>query len=128
MRTYGRILILDPVTGDPVIDPTTGVQQKQWIEVETDVAGFNDYVYITTLIQVLKLNLGESPFYANYGIPAKPSVVQQVFPDFYMARTQQQFAQFFASLTLAKVPSETPTYNMSVVTNQGVKVEEEIAA
>lgn len=91
--------------------------------VTTDAQGQDDSVWLTTLIQVLKLNLGESPFYANYGIPAKPSVVQQVFPDFYVARVQQQFAQYFASLIVAKQPSTlNPTYLVNVTTHQGVKI------
>lgn len=117
MRTYGRV----------PVDPTVPDGPKKWVIVQTDKNGFNDYVWLTTLIQCLKLNLGESPFYANYGIPAKPSVVQQVFPDFYVARTQQQFASRFASLLVSKVASETPTYKLNVTTNQGVKIAGEIA-
>lgn len=118
MRTYGRI----------VPDPKGAPNVKKWVEVETDAQGFNDYVYVTALIQVLKLNLGESPFYANYGIPAKPSVVTQVAPDFYVAQTQRQFAGFFANLVIARVPApvglpkDTPTYNIAVTTHFGVKI------
>jgi hypothetical protein len=111
MRTYGRVK-----------DTTSG--QLKWVEVTTDKAGFNDYVYLTTLIQTLLLNRGESPFYANYGIPAQQAVAQQVFPDFYMAQTQQQFSTFFASLVLTKLDSPTPTYKIDVTTNFGVKANE----
>lgn len=109
MRTWGRTYAPD---GTPT-----------WVEVSTTPDGYNDNVYLTTLIQVLKLNLGESPFYADYGIPAKTSVIQQVFPDFYIVRTQQQFAQYFANLTVAKVPSPTPTYQVSVTFQQGYKAD-----
>lgn len=109
LRVWGRVT--DKLTG-----------KKTWVKVTTDKNGFNDFVYLTNLIQVLKLNLGESPFYGNYGIPAHPAVVQQVFPDFYVAFTQQQFAQFFASLIIAKEPSTTPTYTVNVVTKYGVKI------
>jgi hypothetical protein len=88
LRTYGRTYNEDGT--------------YQWVEVTTDSAGFNDEVWLTTLIQCLKLNLNESPFYAQYGIPAQQSVVQQVFPDFYVTRTQTQFAQYFASLVINK--------------------------
>jgi hypothetical protein len=74
------------------------------------------------LAQVLKLNLGESPLYANYGNPAHESVVQQVFPDFFVRRVQSQFSQYFASLIIAKVPLPTPVYNITLVTNNGVTV------
>jgi len=117
MRTYGRTR-----------DVLTGV--KKWWVVQTDINGFNDSVYLTTLAQVCKLNLGESPFFANYGIPAHPSVVLQVYPDFYMIRTQQQFAGFFASLIMTPAPiaqgaadsddgRPVPAYNISVLTNYG---------
>lgn len=108
MRTYGR-----------VTNPLTGV--KTWQVVTTDANGFNDAVYLTTLIQVLLLNPGESPFYANYGIPAQQSLIQQFFPDFYVNRTQQQFAQFFGSLIVSKQESPDPYYTVNVITKAGSK-------
>jgi hypothetical protein len=90
-----------------------------WQEVVTDSAGNNDGVYVTTLIQCLKLNLGESPFWANYGIPAQQSVMTQIFPDYYVYQTQQQFAQYFLALTIQKLMYPTPTYDISVVTHSG---------
>jgi hypothetical protein len=111
MRVYGR-------------DTNTG----RWIEVSTDALGHNDYVYITALIQNLKLNLNESPFWANWGIPAQQSVVQQIFPDFYVALIQQRFSAYFAALVIQKIQSTTPTYSIKIVTNQGVKFQMSIAA
>lgn len=108
MRTYGRNFNPDGTW--------------TWVVVATDVNGADDLVWLTTLIQCFKLNLSESPFYAQYGIPAKSSVVQQVFPDFYVARTQQQFASRFASLSIAKQVNPTPTYKVNVTTNAGVKI------
>lgn len=108
MRTYGRTYAEDGT--------------YTWTLVQTDANGFNDYVWATTLIQVLLLNLGESPFYAGYGIPAQQSVIQQLFPDLYVAKTQQLFAQYFASLIISKVANPEPTYNVNIVTNVGVKV------
>lgn len=112
-RTYGRISNPDG--------------SKSWEVVQTSASGQNDLVWVTTLCQVLLLNLGESPFYANYGIPAKPSVVQQLFPDFYVSRTQQQFSQYFANLIIVKQPSTTPKYSVNVITNTGVKIVGQVA-
>jgi hypothetical protein len=113
MRTYGRTQ--DVLSG-----------KKTWWVVTTDGNGYNDSVYLTTLVQVLKLNLGESPFFANYGIPAHQSIVSQVYPDFYMAKTQQQFAPYFASLILLPLPEQEeeggrplPAYSISILTNYG---------
>jgi hypothetical protein len=101
---------------------TWGRVDGVWTEVTTDANGYNDQVYLTTLIQTLKMNLGESPFYGNRGIPAFKSIVQQIFPDFYVTYTQQLFAQYFASLTIVKENNPTPTYNISVITNNGAKI------
>jgi hypothetical protein len=116
MRTYGRTQ--DVLTG-----------KKTWWIVTTDNNGFNDSVYLTALAQVLKLNLGESPFFSNYGIPAHQSVIMQVYPNYYMAVTQQQFAGFFASLILTPLPDAedsdgrpAPAYNISVLTNLGSRI------
>jgi hypothetical protein len=108
VRTYGRI--------------PDGQGGLQWVEVTTDSNGNNDLVWLTTLCQVLLLNLGESPFYAQYGIPAQQSVLQQVFPDYYVALTQQLFAPYFASLLISRTNTNPPTYRVNVTTHQGVKL------
>lgn len=98
---------------------------------DTDAQGSNDYVYVTALVQVLKLQIGESPFYADYGIPAVNSVRTQVPPDLYVARTQQRYAQFFASLIVSRVdvPPATlkfepePTYKINVLLHQGTRMQ-----
>jgi len=110
MRVYGRT--------------TDELGNKTWVVINTDVIGNSEYVYVTALVQVLKLNLGESPFYANYGIPAKNSVQQQIVPDFYVAFTQMQYAKYFASLIIYKLPTTfppQPTYNISVLFTTGTR-------
>lgn len=114
MRTYGRL--------------TDEFGDKAWVEVTTDASGANDYVWLTTLIQCLKLSIGESPFFANYGIPAQQSVIQQIFPDFYVTQTQTQFSGYFASLIVAKLSGRSPEYRVSVTTNQGVQMAASIPA
>ncbi len=106
MRVYGR-------TYDEYGNPT-------WVVVETASNGDNSMVYLTALAQDLQLNLGESPFYAQNGIPAQQSVITQVFPDYYAMLAQAQYAKYFASLTITRVPqSNPPVYNVQAVTNQG---------
>lgn len=112
MRTFGRILS-DPMNPDSA---------KIWVQVTTTDNGNNDAVMITTLVQNLKLILGESPFYADRGIPAQQSVLQQVFPDFYVWTTQTRFVGFFASLIVAKIPSTNPEYTINLVTNSGARL------
>ncbi|MBR8147079.1 hypothetical protein [Burkholderia vietnamiensis] len=114
MRTWGRIHNQDG--------------SYRWVAVTTDANGYNDNVYLTTLCQVLKLNLGESPFYANYGIPAQQTVVTQVFPDYYAMVTQQQFAPYFASLAIVREPgSFPPVYNIQAVAHSGALLNATVA-
>lgn len=125
MRTYGRIS-----------DGNGGYVRVNgfiWQEVSTDANGSNDLVMLTTLCQVLKGLLGESPFYGNFGIPSRQSIMQQVAPDYYMGITQQQFSPFFASLTIGRVAgtgtpvSPTPAYSVSVITHAGVALTKQVA-
>jgi len=103
-----------------------------WAAYETDANGYNDAVYITALCQVLQLNLGESPFWANYGIPAIDSITTQIFPDLSVYFIQQQYAQYFASLKITKVNatndkgSPTPVYNVAIVTQQGAIINKNV--
>lgn len=137
MRTWGRQwgVISDAVV-NPVSDATGsgvfqsgslpgqqapfGTQVPVWVEVSTDSNGNNDMVYLTTLCQTLLLNLGESPIYSNVGIPAQQSVMQQAYPDYYVALTQQTFAPYFAALTITRTSGNPPTYAVQVLTHQGV--------
>lgn len=104
MRTYGKL-------------------NGQWVEVSTDANGYNDQVYLTTLVQCLKLNLGESPFYSNIGIPALNSVQTGIPPTAYISLIQQYFAQYFANLSISVVTGQpNPTYNIYCLTNSGAQL------
>jgi hypothetical protein len=107
MRVFGRI--------------TNEDGSKSWIVVSTDpITGSSSWVYVTAFCQAMLLNLGESPFYAQFGIPAVQSVIQQIAPDFYVSRMVQYFAQFFASLIVARVPAApVPTYNVNATLLEG---------
>jgi hypothetical protein len=100
-----------------------------WVASVTDpITGDNSAVYITNLIQVLKLNRNESPFFANYGIPSQPSAVTQIAPDVYVWMTQAQFAPYFASLIISRLPNAVPpappnpTYSVQLTTLAGVMI------
>jgi hypothetical protein len=107
MRTYG-------------VDPKTG----NWVEVTE-----TSYIWLATLAQTLRLNQGESPFYANYGIPAENSVLTQIPPDFAINRTQSQYAPYFASLTVIKQQNTlNPTYNINAVFLNGTTISTVVAS
>ena len=111
MRVWGRIYSKDGT--------------YQWKEVSTDAKGYNDAVHVTALAQVLQLQTGESPFYAQYGIPALPCIATQIFPDMPVYMIQNLYAPFFASLKITKVSAlneykvPTPVYNIQVITQLG---------
>lgn len=115
-RVYGRVTAEDGT--------------RTWVEVDTDANGFNDAVNVTWLAQVFMLNLGESPFFGNWGLPAHQSIMTMVAPDFYVNLTQQRFAPLFASLIVQKVQGGTPqvpppfsdpspTYQVRAITHSG---------
>jgi hypothetical protein len=96
---------------------------KTWFQVQTDAQGNNDLVYVTAVLQCVKLNKGESPFYSWAGIPAEDAVIQQVFPDYDVSVIQQVYAPNFASLIISRRPGGiTPVYDVNVITHQGVKL------
>lgn len=116
MRVWGRVY--------DTLDPDSWT----WVKVATNADGFDDLVMVTALVQVLKLSLGESPFYGDYGIPGHQSVVTQIYPDYYVALTQQRYSLNFASLIITRRPpsvktlkeAPVPTYDIRLVTHQGV--------
>jgi hypothetical protein len=106
MRTYGR------------------TAEGQWVEI-TDV----NYIWLATLAQTLRLNEKESPFYANYGIPARDAVRTQVAPTIAVSRTQSQYSQYFANLSVTKDQfAADPTYNISAIFLNGTVIQQQVAS
>lgn len=106
MRSYGR-----DATGN-------------WVELND-----TSLIWLATLVQTLRLVQGESPFYANYGLPAVQSVVTQIAPDAAVARTQSQFSPYFASLTVARDNTAAePTYSVRAVFMDGTIVDSSTVA
>ncbi len=107
LRVWGRI--------------TNSDGSKSWVEVSTDSSGNNEAVYVTWLAQVIKLNLAESPFWANWGIPQYQTIMTQIAPDFYVQQTQSFFSGKFSALSITRVPGLfNPTYNVNVVLQTGM--------
>jgi len=86
------------------------------------------YIWLTALVQTLRLTTGESPFYGNYGIPGQEAVMTQVAPDVALNRTQAQYAPFFASLTIVRQQNASePTYNVYATFQNGTKIQTIVA-
>ena len=87
-----------------------------------------NYVQLATLVQTLRLQQGESPIFGNYGLPAVQSVQSQIAPQIALNRTQSQFAQYFASLTITRSEGYAdPTYNMRAVFKDGTVIQSTLA-
>lgn len=105
MRTYGKN------------------ESGQWVEIDN-----TSYIWLATLAQTLRLNQGESPFFANYGIPAIGAVLAQVAPNAAINRTQQQYAPYFSSLSVYKDATQTdPTYRINAVFQDGTTLQTSVA-
>ena len=101
MRTYGRV-------------------NGSWQEVSTSATGDDSMVWLTTLAQVLKLQLGESPFFGDYGIDVYGSLSSQIPPDYYIQKTVSKFSQYFISLTVNRTFSGVnPSYNITAILPSG---------
>jgi hypothetical protein len=110
LRTYGR-----------VTDPASGA--RWWVTVECDMNDNPDSVYLTALIQTLKLNYGESPYFGNWGIPAHQSIMQQIFPDYYVLLTQKRYAPYFMTLGIVKQTEvDYPLYTVTVQFKTGAVI------
>jgi hypothetical protein len=98
--------------------------EGQWVEITE-----TSYIWLATLAQTLRLSENESPFYANYGIPAQKSVQTQIPPDVAINRTQQQYAPYFASLSVIKQQNVVnPTYNISAIFQNGTTIQTTVAS
>lgn len=131
MRTWGRLATNGPYSPyssaigafdiglSPIGSSENSEPDYEWVEVSTDGNGFNDAVWLTTLSQVLQLNLNESPMFGNWGIPSQQALTTQVLPDYYVMLTQQNFAQYFLSLLISKNVATDPDYNINITANPG---------
>ena len=89
-----------------------------WVQVTTDANDFNDYVYLTALVQCVKLNLGESLYWSDFGIPAHQSIMQQLPPDYNVSYISRFFMQFFPSVIVTRTAPatiSTPRFNLALI-------------
>lgn len=127
-RTYGRA-----TNPDGSLQRTTNGGYV-WMEIDSDASGHDGYVWLTTLAQCLQLVKGESAFYSQYGISTPEALISQIYPDYDVQLTQQQFQPYFASLNIAASPygkqesdgSVSPVYNISAVLLDGTKIQAQV--
>lgn len=122
MHTWGKLY-----SDNGLITDING-NKYSWTKIETDDNGNNDAVYLTALIQELKLSKNESPFYASRGIAARDSVMSQIYPDYDASLIQQRYSSYFSSIVIARDTTETePVYKVSVITHSGAVISSTVA-
>lgn len=100
---------------------------RTWQAFETDDNGYDDAPNLIWLQNVLLLNLNESPFYADWGIPIQQTLATSVFPDYYTAKIQQRFTAYFASVVVTRIYSSDISYSVNVTTRTGYQVSQKIS-
>lgn len=100
---------------------------RSWEAFETDSSGSDDYPNFIWLQQALLLRLNESPFYADWGIPVQQTLATSIYPDYYTAKTQQRFSQYFPSCSISRVSSMEVGYSVNITTKTGVKVSQTLS-
>ena len=100
---------------------------RTWQAYETSDSGSDDLPNFIWLQNALLLNTNESPFYANWGVPVQQTMITQIFPDYYMNLMQQRFSQYFASCVISRVTSKDATYQVNIVTNSGITVNQTLS-
>lgn len=104
-----------------------------WIEVTTDANGYNDEAMLTAFCQVLQLQPGESPFYAQYGVPSIQAVQSQLYPTANVYYMQQIYSPNFIALSVTPTSQKetngaaTPVYNVVAVANSGAILSAQVA-
>ncbi len=106
MRIYGRQQNLDG--------------SKTWITLDTASGSALDEIYVLWLIQTLKLNTLESPYFPGSGVPIWQAMQNTFYPDSSLAAIQASFSQYFSYLSITRLTNPDPYYNIIVVTKNGV--------
>lgn len=82
----------------------------------------NDQGNIAWLQNALLLQLGESPFWTDWGLPVSKTLVSQIWPDYYLNMTQQRFRDVFPTLqvTRQRVDGQSdPVYSIRAILSDG---------
>jgi hypothetical protein len=107
LRTYGRSTNQD-----------TGI--TSWVTVTSTPEGSDELVWFTDLLQALQLDLGESPFFGNVGIPVQETIASGIYPDFYVNALQNYYSPNFAVLYITRDSTQfDPTYDVYVQFSNG---------
>jgi hypothetical protein len=90
-----------------------------WVTLDTVTGASIDEIYVLWLVQSLKLNTLESPFWPGWGVPIWQAMQNTFYPDSSIAQLQANFAQYFAYLSITRLNDPDPFYQVIVITKNG---------
>ncbi|QCE32947.1 hypothetical protein FAI41_04685 [Acetobacteraceae bacterium] len=76
--------------------------KRQWISVSNNTA------ILTWLQQAVLLQLGESPFWVDWGLPVIGALTQGIYPDLYIQKTKERFQPYFLNININRTVPDTP--------------------
>lgn len=94
---------------------------KTWVTLDTTKGDSEDQVLVLWLIQTLKLNTLESPFWPSSGVPTWQTMQNTFYPNNSLAKIQSEFSKYFTYISISRVTKPDPYYNVTVITKNGVK-------
>ncbi|KMQ89824.1 hypothetical protein RF55_10509 [Lasius niger] len=76
--------------------------KRKWISVSDNTA------ILTWLQQAVLLQLGESPFWVDWGLPVIGFLSQGIYPDLYMQKTKERFQPYFLNVNINRNIPDNP--------------------
>jgi len=73
-------------------------------------------IWVTIVKHELQLRVGESPFYADAGIPAEDSIITQQEPDYHVNNVKRRYEAKFNAFDITKVSGQPLVYNIALTT------------
>ncbi|UMM63143.1 hypothetical protein [Aristophania vespae] len=89
---------------------------RKWVAVTGNQA------IIAWLQNNLLLQLGESPFYADKGLPVTQSLISRIWPDYYLNQLQEFFRDYVSTIQITRdtsVVNDGLSYKILVIFKDG---------
>lgn len=90
-----------------------------WVTLDTANGDSQDAIYVLWLVQTLKLNTLESPYFPGSGVPMWQALQNTFYPDSSLATIQATFAPYFSYLSIVRLTNPDPYYKITVITKGG---------
>jgi len=79
-------------------------------------------IWVTIVKHELQLRVGESPFFADAGIPAEDSIITQQEPDYHVNNVKRRYEAKFRRFDIVKRSIVPLIYDIALTTRNGDNV------